>query len=218
MGMMGSVFLIPIFAQTFLDLSATQVGYLFIPLAFLMVGSASVGARYASNIQPRFILFGSTFLAGAGIYLFAIMLDPRSGVLDVVIPLSLLAVGMGFAMSHRTNLITAVVSNEEIGSASSVLALARNIAGAFGIAISATILKKTMELNLAAISKQSSFNSTNPFLYKKFISLAILKSQITAYHTVFLISSIVIIIGAIASLWIVIPKERLATTDKIFVE
>ena len=35
MGMMGGVFLLPIFAQTFLGYNATQAGYLFIPMAIL---------------------------------------------------------------------------------------------------------------------------------------------------------------------------------------
>ena len=43
-------------------------------------------------------------------------------------------------MAQRTNIIASVVDQHEIGIASSVLALARNIAGAFGIAVFATIL------------------------------------------------------------------------------
>jgi len=38
-------------------------------------------------------------------------------------------------MAQRTNIIATVVPTHEIGMASSVLALARNVAGAFGIAI-----------------------------------------------------------------------------------
>ena len=51
-----------------------------------------------------------------------------------------MAFGLGFGMAQRTNVIAAVVPTEEIGIASSILALGRNIAGAFGIAVFGTIL------------------------------------------------------------------------------
>ncbi|MEW5897349.1 MAG: DHA2 family efflux MFS transporter permease subunit [Nanoarchaeota archaeon] len=48
MGMMGGVFLIPIFAQTFLGYDATLTGYLFIPMAFFMMIGAQMGGRIRS--------------------------------------------------------------------------------------------------------------------------------------------------------------------------
>ena len=42
MALIGAIFLIPIFAETFLGYNATQTGYLFIPLAIaLMIGCAA---------------------------------------------------------------------------------------------------------------------------------------------------------------------------------
>jgi hypothetical protein len=138
--------------------------------------------------------------------------------LDIILPLSILALGMGFAMAQRTNLITVVVPKEEVGSASAILALVRNVAGAFGIALGATVLNNATENSLISISRLSTFNSTNPFLYKEFISLSILKSQISAYHIVFLISAAIIFVGAITSWWLKISKEQLARAEEVFVE
>ena len=56
-----------------------------------------------------------------------------------------LAFGMGFGMAQRTNIIAAVVPEHEIGISASILALARNIAGAFGIALFATIIRYSTE-------------------------------------------------------------------------
>ncbi len=218
MGMISCVFLIPIFAQTFLGYNATQTGYLFMPLAFVMVISAAIGGRLAADIPPRYVIMGSTLVAAYGIYLFSALLDPRSGPFDIILPLCILALGMGFAMAHRTNLITVVVPKEEVGSASAVLALVRNVAGAFGIALGATVLNNAIKNNLISISRQSSFNSTNPFLYKEFISLSILKSQISAYRVVFLISAAIIFVGAITAWWLKISKEQLAEAEEVFVE
>ena len=47
MGMMGSIFLVPVFAQTFLGYNATETGYLFMPMAFSLMIAAAIGGRLA---------------------------------------------------------------------------------------------------------------------------------------------------------------------------
>ena len=139
MALMGAVFLIPIFVETYLGYDATKTGYIFIPMAFFMVISSAIGGSLTGKFKPKYIIFTSTLIAAIGVFMFT-GLDPRSGILAVIIPLSVMAFGLGFGMSQRTNVITVVVPVEEMGIASSVLALGRNIAGSFGIAIFGTIL------------------------------------------------------------------------------
>ena len=45
MALIGAIFLIPIFAETFLGYNATQTGYLFIPLAISLMIGAPLGGR-----------------------------------------------------------------------------------------------------------------------------------------------------------------------------
>jgi EmrB/QacA subfamily drug resistance transporter len=207
MGMMGGVFLIPIFAQTFLGDSATQSGYLFIPMAAAMMLAAPIGGSLVGKVKPKYVIAASTLVAGIGIFLFS-YLDPRSTALNITIPLSVMAFGLGFGMSQRTNVIASVVPTEEIGVASSILALARNIAGAFGIALFGTILTNTINSNVLNIAHQSTLGSFSPQNYKTFIGLIILKAQVAAYAHVFLIASVLVFIGAVTALWINVDKER----------
>jgi len=206
MGMMGSVFVIPIFAQTFLGLTATQSGYLFMPMAFTMVLASPLGGALAGRFEPRYIIAASTGVAAIGIFLFS-YLDPRSGVLAIIIPLVIMAFGMGFGMAQRTSMIAAAVPENEIGVASSILALARNIAGAFGIAVFGTILSMTTENNVMAMSKFSSIHTSNPEVYKQAVSLVILKSQVSAYDYIFVIAGIVLIVGTAMAFLLKVPKE-----------
>jgi DHA2 family multidrug resistance protein len=194
MGMMGSVFLIPVFSQTFLGLSATQTGYLFMPMAVAIMVAAPIGGRLTGKVQAKYVIFLSNTVAAIGLYLFT-RLDPRSGVLDIIVPLAIMAFGIGFGMAQRTNIIAAVVPTHEIGIASSILALGRNIAGAFGIAIFATVLQTSTESNVLEIAKNSTFHGLTTLQYQQFVGLISLKAQISAYHTVFLISSLVVFIG-----------------------
>lgn len=214
MSMMGAIFLIPIFAQTYLGLDATQTGYLFIPMACMMLMAAPVGANLTGKVKPSYVIMASTIVAGIGIFLLS-NLDPRSSAINIIIPLSIMAFGMGFGMSQRTSIIASTVPIQEIGAASSVLALARNIAGAFGIALFGTILQNATYSNIINISHSSSLNVHTPQKFSTFIALMSLKAQILAYDKVFIVASMGLFIGAIAAYWIKVNKEVEA---EVFVE
>lgn len=217
MGMMGGVFLIPIFAQTFLGYDATQTGFLFMPMAFAMMLAAPIGGRLTGKVEPRYVIIASTLVAAVGLYCFS-FLDPRSTALDIIWPLSLMAFGIGFGMAQRTNIIATVVPNHEIGIASSILALARNIAGAFGIAVFGTILTKSTESNVLRITSNSTFNFTSLANYKEAYALVALKAQISAYGTVFVVASLVLLVGAITAFWIKVSKEQMKAAGEVIVE
>ena len=205
MGLFGAIFLIPIFAQTFLGDTATQSGYLFIPLAIGLMIAAPIGGALTGRVKPKYVIAASTFVAALGIYLFR-GLDPRSTAIDIMIPLSIMSFGLGFGMAQRTNVIDAVVPTEEIGVASSILALARNVAGAFGIAIFSTILTNVTNGYVLKLGSHSILNSVNPTDYQKFIALIILRAQVSAYAYVFLTAAILVFIGSITALWINVEK------------
>jgi DHA2 family multidrug resistance protein len=208
MGMMGGVFLIPVFAQTFLGFNATQTGYLFVPMAAAMMLASPLGGMLTGKVQARYVIFASTLVAAIGIFLFT-GLDPKSTALDIIIPLSVMAFGLGFGMAQRTNIIASVVPQSEIGVASSILALVRNISGAFGIAIFATILSDRISSNVMIINSWSKLGSHNPIDIQKYIGLIILKAQVDAYDYVFLVASIIIFLGSFTILFLKLKKERL---------
>ena len=207
MGMMGSVFLVPLFAQIFLGMTATQAGYLFIPMAAGFMLSAPIGGRLIGKVKPSIIISLSTFGASIGIFMFSVLLDPRSSAIDIIIPLTIMAFSLGFAMAQRTSLITSSVPTAEVGVASSILALARNIAGAFGIAISSTLVSSLSSAKVLEIARNSTINAINPSDIGTAIGLIELKAQVQAYATVFEMSALVVFIGAIGALWIKASKN-----------
>jgi EmrB/QacA subfamily drug resistance transporter len=206
MSLMGGLLLIPIFASTFLGYNATQTGYLFIPMAIAMVSMAPVGAALTGKIQPRYVIAASTLIAAIGILMFN-YLDPRSTAWDIVIPLMVMAAGMGLGMSQRTNVIASAVPIGEIGVASSILALARNIAGAFGIALFTTVLNNSTETKLLAIARHSAINIANRANYSQAIALMELKAHVAAYGTVYTTAAAFLLVGAITALWIKTDKS-----------
>ena len=215
MGMMGGVFLIPIFAQTFLGYGATESGYLFMPMAAAMMIASPIGGALTGRVKAKYVIFASTIVTALGLFLFS-FLDPRSGPLAIIIPLCIMAFGMGFGMAQRTNIVASVVKPNEIGIASSILALIRNIAGAFGIALFGTILTNRTYHNVLQINSYSHLFSNNLVDFQKYVALITLKAQINAYDYVFIISSLVVAIGSFAILTLKIKNEN--TAIKVHVE
>jgi EmrB/QacA subfamily drug resistance transporter len=222
MALSGALFLVPIFAETYLGYSATQTGLLFIPMAIFMVIASPLGGSLTGKVEPRFVIFASTLVAAIGLYMFSYSLDPRSTAMDVIVPLSVMAFGLGFGMAQRTSVIAAVVPTEEIGVASSILALGRNIAGAFGIAVFGTILTDMTNNNVLNIAYRSTVKITNPAIYKQAVELIILKAQVNAYEPVFILAAILLLIGTALSLFIKVSKEKMRggahKGEEIFIE
>ena len=215
MGMMGGIFLIPIFASTYLGLNATETGLLFMPMAFMMMIFSPLGGQFAGKVQPRYIIAISTLVASLGLFLFS-YLDPKSTVWDIIIPLSIMAGGLGFGMAQRTSLIASIVPENEVGIASSVLALVRNIAGAFGIALFGTILNNATETNVLNIAHNSILRSVDPNIVGQFTSLIILKAQVLAYSSVFRTSALIVLIGAGLALFIKVEHNKNA--KEVFID
>ena len=198
LGMMGSVFAIPIFAQTFLGYDATQSGLLFIPMGLCIPLSAIVLGRFLlAKFPPRSVIFWGT-LGAAASFFFLSWIDPRSTAWDIIWPLSLMALFMGSGMAQRTNLIASSVPPSEIGVASSILALVRNIGGAIGIAVFGTLITTFTENNVITIARNSIIHATTSAQYQTAIALISLKAQVSAYAHVYVISAIVVAVGAFA--------------------
>ena len=197
-GMMGSFFLVPVFAQMFLGLNATQTGYLFLPMALTMLVSAPIGAKLINKFHTRYIVSGGMMVSSLAIFILS-HLDPRTTALEIALPLMLFAVGMGLGMGPLTNIATSSVPPNEVGIASAILNLTRNIAGAVSIALFSTTLSNSIESNVMSVSKYSVLNV--PLSQAQtFPALVILKAEVEAYGQVFLYASAVILLGALISL------------------
>jgi len=154
----------------------------------------------------------SAGVSSVGLYLFS-FLDPRSTIWALIVPLAIMAGGMGFGMSQRTDIVASSVPPGEVGSASSVLALVRNIAGAFGVAIFGTVLQNSEYRNILNLSQNSFLHIKTPEMMQEFIGLMSLKAQIMAYDKVFIIAASVSLLAAISAWWIRVDKENRAPKE-----
>ncbi|HUD45144.1 MAG TPA: DHA2 family efflux MFS transporter permease subunit [Patescibacteria group bacterium] len=208
MGMIGGIFLIPLFVQTYLGYSVTKSGYVFIPMAIGMMMSAQIGGRMVGKIPGNYLTAVGMFWAAFIMFLFS-GLDIKWSFWHISGLLFLLAAGLGAGLPALTQAATSSVPLEEVGQASSVLALARNIAGAFGTAIFATILTNNIYSQLFNIQHFSAVNTTNPTIIQTVVGLMEVKANIAAYGTVFTVAAAFTFIGGIAALFVRDTKKTI---------
>lgn len=199
-GMMGAMFLLPVFTQTFLHYSATQSGYLFVPMALALPIFAPLGARLSSSVNPRYTVAFGMALSALGLYLM-MHLDPAMTSWDFVIPLVLFGAGLGLGMAPLTSAATNAVPLHEVGMSSGLLNLTRNIGGAFGIAIFGTILANVTSANVLMVAQNSHINGATPTILAEAAHLIILKADLLAYGTVFGYAALAMILGAVVALF-----------------
>ncbi|OYV27626.1 MAG: hypothetical protein B7W98_01405 [Parcubacteria group bacterium 20-58-5] len=217
-GMMGAMLLLPVFAQTFLHYTATQSGYLFVPMALALPLFAPLGAKLANSFNPRYTVSFGMALSALGLYLL-MHLDPTMTSLDFVLPLVLFGAGLGLGMAPLTNAATTAVPLHEVGMSSGLLNLTRNIGGAFGIAIFSTILVNATNANVLSVAQHSHILGTTPTILAEAQALIILKADLLAYGTVFGYAAAAMFIGGLIALFFLrttntdekaIPPELLA--------
>jgi DHA2 family multidrug resistance protein len=199
MGFIGGLFLLPIFVQGYLGYDVTKTGYLFLPMAAGMMIAAQVGARASAKFQPKYVVFVGLAWAAFILYLFS-GIDLTWSFTHFSVLLFCFALGLGLTFAPITNASISTVPLHEVGVASSILALVRNIAGAFGVAIFATILTNSATAGILSVQQYSVINTLDPNVLKQVGFLMAMKANLVSFNTVFLSSAIITLLGAFSAL------------------
>jgi DHA2 family multidrug resistance protein len=199
MGMIGGLFLLPIFVQNYVGYSVTKTGYLFLPMAAGMMIGAQIGARLSTRVSPKYVVFVGLAWAAFILYLFS-GIDLTWSFAHLATLLALFALGLGLTFAPITNAAISTVPLHEVGVASSILALVRNISGAFGVAIFATILTNSVTAGILNVQKFSVINTLNPNTLQQVAFLMAMKANVAAFNVVFLCSAAITLVGAFSAL------------------
>lgn len=199
-GMMGALFLLPVFAQQFLGFTAIQSGYLFLPMGFALPIFAPLGAKLATRFHPRYTVAFGMALGALGLYQL-LHLDPAMTMSDFILPLALFGAGLGLGMAPLTNASTTAVPLHEVGMSSGLLNLTRNVGGAFGIAIFGTLLTNAINRNVLVVAQHSHVNGSGATLMSEATRLIIMKAELLSYGTVFAYGALAMLAGGLIALF-----------------
>jgi predicted MFS family arabinose efflux permease len=147
--MFGALVFIPLFFQLVLGASATEAGLRMAPMMGGLIVSSIIGGRLVTRtgrykIYPVIGLCAAT-LAFAGMSLAAF---GHAGANTFDALLVVLGMGMGLVLPNITTAVQNAVAITDLGVATATMAFFRSLGGAFGVALSGTILSGTLRASL----------------------------------------------------------------------
>jgi DHA2 family multidrug resistance protein len=159
-GLFGSVFVIPLFAQSFLGFSATDTGVLLIPGSLATaIMMPVIGKLMQKKISPH-------LFSGLGFLLFFCStwmlsrLGPQSGAAAFFWPLVVRGVGLGLIFIPLTTMTLVELQGRDIPQGTGLSNMIRQLGGSFGIALMATFIERRTAFHRAVLAEQVSIYST----------------------------------------------------------
>ncbi len=137
----SSIMLIPLFLQTLMGYNATMAGMVLAPGGgATLVCMPFVGAAIQRYDGRKVVLAGLLISAYSMFLMQGFTLEAAYE--DFVWPRVVLGVGLAMVFVPLTTVTLATISKEEMGNATGIFSLLRNIGGSVGIAIAATLLSR----------------------------------------------------------------------------
>jgi EmrB/QacA subfamily drug resistance transporter len=179
--MFGMWYFVSLYLQQVLGYSPIEAGLAFSPMTLSIMAGSTVASRLAGRIGVQPLIVAGMAAQGAGLLLFARVSPTGSYLADVLAPSLLVAGGMGIAFVPLTIAAMGGVRPHEAGLASGLLNTSRQMGGALGLAILASVA--TAHTNhLLAVHRAASTALTDGF------------------HRAFLVGAAFALIGAVVAL------------------
>lgn len=148
-GMMGMIFLLPVYMQAQLGYSATVTGLALTPMSIAIMFAAPLSGRLSDRFGSRWLVFAGILTMSAASLWFS-MLHVGSGWSWLLAPLVVAGFGLGLVMAPTTSAVMAHAPRGEEGAASGVLSTIRQIGGVMGIAVLGAVFQTSMTSAMAS--------------------------------------------------------------------
>jgi len=150
-------YLTPLFLGRVRGYDSLQIGEVLMIQGCSMFLSAPVVSRLSRRMDPRMVIAIGVALAASGSWLNGHM-TADWGHHEFILPQVLRGIGMIFAFIPMTNLALGTMAIDEVNNASGLYTLMRNIGGAIGLALVATLLDTRYQLHWQSINESLSLS------------------------------------------------------------
>ena len=142
-GLMGAMFLMPLFCQAVLGIDPIHVGTLMLPFAFALLVSSPLAGILSDRIGAKLILVAGLAVLALS-YLLVAHFRPDTRGSELIVPFIVMGIGMGLSMTPLTNMTLYGVPADKTGGASGVLSTLRQTGAVMGVAILSVVLQTNM--------------------------------------------------------------------------
>lgn len=157
-GLYGGVFLIPIFTQNLMLLTPYETGFLLMPAAVVTAAMMPVSGFLFDRFGARVLGIIGLTITGFGTLEFH-NLSLYTSNLTIIFFAALRSLGMGLAMMPITTAGMNTVPVNQIGRASALNNVCRQVAGSFGIAILTAVMQNRQIFHYIRLSEGISIDS-----------------------------------------------------------
>lgn len=146
----GSTVMLPIYLQSLMGYTAMLSGMALSPRGIGSFCTALVIGRIVGKVDPRWLIaMGFSLLACSNWWLSHINLDLAYR--NIALPVILNGVAISFIFVPLTTLTMATLTHEEIGGATGIYNLMRNLGGSLGIALLITLVARWTQVHQAGL-------------------------------------------------------------------
>ena len=138
--LMGTFFVVPLYLQLVLGLSAFETGIKMLPISITMLVTAGLGARMSNRFPVRTIVRCGLFVTIAGVLILLSTIQPTLSSVGFAIGMGVLGVGMGLMISQLGNVIQSSVQESGRSEAGGLQFTGQQLGSALGVAFIGAIV------------------------------------------------------------------------------
>lgn len=150
MGLMGSIYVLPLYMTQIHNYNALEIGEVLMWMGLPQLFILPLVPRLVTRIDPRYLVSFGFLIFGVSCFMNANMSADYAGP-QLILSLIVRALGQPFVMVPLSLVATASLTPEEVPSSSTLLNVLRNLGGAFGIAMIATMLDNETRVHFSQI-------------------------------------------------------------------
>jgi len=142
----ASIVLLPIYLQTLMGYSAYLAGLVLGPGGIATMIAMPIAGNLVNRISPKYLLTFGIIVNAYATYLmsnFNLFADFHT----VIWPRIVLGIGMGFFFIPLTTMTMSGIKKEDMGNATAIYNLLRNLGGSFGVAFVTTVLSRRAQFH-----------------------------------------------------------------------
>lgn len=137
----SSIAIMPLFLQNLLRYSAYLSGLSMMPRGVGSVIGLVITGIFAKKIEDRSLIAAGLGLMGLSSLMFG-FLSLQISMINIIIPNFIFGLGMSFCMISISTISVATLRNDQMTNATGIQALLKNIGGAIGMSVVATMLSR----------------------------------------------------------------------------
>ncbi|NMD39226.1 MAG: DHA2 family efflux MFS transporter permease subunit [Deltaproteobacteria bacterium] len=142
----GSLIMLPIFLQTLMGYTAFLAGWVLGPGGLMAMISMPIAGRLITRVNPKAVLFVGAMITAWSVLMMS-WFNLTADFYTVAWPRIVMGFGMGLVFVPLTTLTMSWIHKEEMGNASSVFNLVRNLGGSFGVAFASTLVSRRAQFH-----------------------------------------------------------------------